>query len=210
MPLPLRTLVISAAAIVLVPSITCGAVTAWTDVVVRIYDAHGAVTGTNREALDRARKTLEAASVDVIWRHCHGAPSPCDAPMAPGELAIRIVRAPVPGHYRGSLPLGDAFIDAHGGDAVLATIYFDRVAWLAKAAGADLRLLLARAIAHELGHLLLANATHGPHGLMRAMWSQNEVRRGHSRDWMFVPRELEAIRARVDARKATGHAARDR
>jgi hypothetical protein len=202
MPIPFHRFVMVGVAVVLVPSMAHGAVTAWTDVVVRVYDANGALAGTNRVALDQARKTLETAAVDVIWRQCQRAPSPCDAPMAPGELAIRIVRAPVTGDYRGSLPLGDAFIDTRGGNAVLATIYFDRVVWLAREAGADVRVLLARAIAHELGHLLLANAAHGPIGLMRAQWSQDEVRRGHSRDWSFVARELEAIRARVDALKA--------
>jgi hypothetical protein len=182
------------------PSVANGAVTAWTDVTVRIYDANGVITGTTRPALDHARKTLTAASVDVIWRVCAtdaAAASPCHAPMAPGELAIRIVRSPVPKHYRGTLPLGDATIDTHAGRGVLATIYFDRVLWLANESGADVAALLGRAIAHELGHLLLASTSHGPVGLMRALWSQQEIREGHSRDWMFAPAELKAIRNRA-------------
>ena len=69
-------------------------------------------------------------------------------------------------------------LDTASGHGVLATIYIDRVEWLAHEAGADSRALLGRAIAHELGHLLLATTTHGPAGLMRAFWSQDEVRRG--------------------------------
>ena len=181
-----------------IPSPASGAVSAWTAVVVRVYDATGVMAGTNRQALDQARKALEAASIDVIWRMCPANPS-CDAPLAPGELAIRIVRAPIPPRYAGTLPLGDAMIDTRARSGVLATVYIDRIEWLAREAGADSRALLGRAIAHELGHLLLATTTHGPVGLMRAYWSQDEVRRGRPRDWSFAPTELTAIRRRAEA-----------
>lgn len=186
--------------LLLPPSITDGAVTGWTDVVVRVYDASGAMTGTNRTALDHARKTLEAASLDVIWRLC-ATPQVCDAPMAPGELAIRIVRLPGPRRYEGPLPLGDAMLDGRSGSGVLATIYIDRVEWLAHETSSDSRILLGRAIAHELGHLLLASTAHGPVGLMRAFWSNEEVRRGMPRDWNFAPGELALIRRRAEARQ---------
>jgi len=181
------------------PSPSAGAVTAWTDVVVRVYDASGVLEGTNRTALDYARKTVEAASIDVIWRLC-ATPQACNAPMAPGELAIRIVRSPGPRRYHGLMPLGDAMLDTRSGSGVLATIYVDRVEWLARQAGAEIRVLLGRAIAHELGHLLMATTTHGPVGLMRALWSQEEVRRGRPRDWSFAANELAVIRRRADAR----------
>jgi hypothetical protein len=193
------------AALVVSSSFTCttlplhGAVTAWTAVVVRVYDANGVMAGTNRQALDHARKTLEAASIDVVWRICPSNPS-CNAPLTRGELAIRIVRFPVPPNYTGSLPLGDAMIDTRARAGVLATIYIDRIEWLAREAAADSRALLGSAIAHELGHLLMATTTHGPVGLMRSHWSQEEVRRAQPRDWSFAPTELAAMRRRVDAR----------
>jgi hypothetical protein len=176
-----------------------GAVTAWTDVVVRVYDVNRVIAGTNARALEHARETLQAASIDVMWRVC-SAPRACDGPLAPGELAIRIVRSAGPRLYQGALPLGDAMIDTGRGDGVLATVYSDRVEWLAREAGTDVRALLGRAIAHELGHLLLATASHGPAGLMRASWSRDEVRRGRPRDWSFAPGELAAIRRRVETR----------
>jgi hypothetical protein len=111
------------------------------------------------------------------------------------------VRSPVPLRHHGTLPLGDAMIDTRTGTGVLATIYIDRVEWLADQAGADRRALLGRAIAHELGHLMLATTTHGPVGLMRAFWSHDEVRRGQRRDWSFAPTELAAMRRRAEARE---------
>jgi hypothetical protein len=195
-----RVLVFAAISIGFWVSNAHGAVTAWTDVIVRVYDTSGVTDGTNRAALDEARKTLEAASVDVIWRPCAHPGSRCDAPMKPGGLAIRIVRSRAPASRRGTLPLGNAMIDTSTGTGALATIYFDHVQWLAEATGTDVRTLLGRAIAHELGHLLLATSAHGPVGLMRALWSQDEIRRGHAQDWRFAPTEIAAIRLRTHAR----------
>jgi hypothetical protein len=36
---------------------------------------------------------------------------------------------------------------------------------------------------------------------MRALWSQEEVRRGQPRDWSFAPAELMVIRQRAEARQ---------
>jgi len=82
---------------------------------------------------------------------------------------------------------------------VLATIYLDRVNWMAEQTGVDARALLGRAIAHELGHLLMATGAHGPNGLMRPVWSQSEIRRRQIDDWIFRPREIAAIKARAQA-----------
>ena len=97
------------------------------------------------------------------------------------------------------LPLGDATINSQTGAGVLATIYIDRVNWMAEQAGVDARALLGRAIAHELGHLLMATGVHGSHGLMRPVWSQSEIRRRQIDDWIFRPREIAAIKARTQA-----------
>jgi hypothetical protein len=211
-----HALVIASASILVWPASGRGAVIGWTDVVVRVYDTNNVITGTNVGALDLASKTLSAASIGVVWQLCtrtgsSGCPASetqrhvalCDAPMTPGELAIRIVRSRVPEGYHGTLPLGDALIDTRAGAGVLATIYIDRVLWLAQEAHADGQALLGRAIAHEMGHLLLATSGHGPFGLMRASWSRDEVRRGQRRDWTFAPAELAAMSARASRLAAT-------
>jgi hypothetical protein len=82
-------------------------------------------------------------------------------------------------------------------------VYADRVDWMAKRTGVPPPELLGRAIAHELGHLLMATSAHATHGLMRPVWSQSEVRRRRTSDWSFEPREIAAIRARAHTRQAT-------
>lgn len=172
------------------------AVTAWTDVTVRAYDATGLDDKTRRAALDLATTALAAASVEITWRVCSGGPTRatfCDTRLGPGELAIRIVR-PAPASERGgAVRLGDALVDSHAGTGLLATVYLNRIFTLAQQTNTSAAVLLGRAIAHELGHLLMASNAHGTVGLMRAFWSQDEVRGSRPGDWTFAPRDARAI-----------------
>jgi len=185
--------------------------TLFTEVTVRLYDNTGATDGERRPSLEIAASIVSAASVKVRWKNCTGPTRPamsthtrgqsaCEMPLAPGELVVRIVRSGVlQDGKRRELPLGDATMNSLTGKGVLATIYIDRVNWMAEQAGVDAGALLGRAIAHELGHLLMATGAHGSKGLMRPVWSQSEIRRRQIDDWIFRPREIAAIKARTQA-----------
>ncbi len=184
-----------------------GAETLWTEVTVRVYDNTGATESERRPALKIAGSIVSAASVELLWKTCAEpagrasnarGQSGCEEPLAPGELAVRIIRAGVvTGGTQGQLPLGDAMINSRTGSGVLATVYIDRVNWMAEQAGIDAGALLGRAIAHEIGHLLMATRAHGANGLMRPVWSLSEIRRQQSGDWIFRPREIAAIKSRT-------------
>jgi len=194
-------LVIAAAIGLLVPLGTSAAVVAWTDVPVRIYDRAGLSAATTQAALALAAATLASASLEVRWRLCvpsARSATTCDAPLRAGERVIRILHAPRPESRHRALPLGEALIDTETGTGVLATIYFDRVTALADATRSEVPPLLGRAIAHELGHLLLASNAHSTHGLMRAIWSREELRRGTATDWAFTAGDVTAMRARAE------------
>ena len=64
-------------------------------------------------------------------------------------------------------------------------------------------MLLGRAIAHELGHLLMATSAHSAHGLMRPLWTQSEIRRRARTDWTFRPTEIAAIKAHAATGRKT-------
>lgn len=181
------------------------------EVPVRVYDSTGLEAAPRRHALDTARAVLGRAGVTVAWQACDRLrPAPaCTFDIRRGELVLRIVagdgtaaagaaalRSPV-----SRLTLGEAFVDRATGSGVLATIYVDRVAALSEVAASDAATLLGYAIAHEIGHLLLGTTAHGTSGLMRPVWSRDEIRRGRPVDWMFTEREVEAIRSRLDARR---------
>jgi hypothetical protein len=165
-------------------------------VTVRVYQTAPLDPSVSAAALNVARETLASALVDVSWKPCGVGPAvaSCDRPPA-GDLVLRIVRSTA-GRNDSQLPLGDALVDTDSGTAVLATVYADRVARVAKAAGLQVDTLLGYAIAHELGHLLLASNAHNTRGLMRPIWRDGELRSEHSADWTFTAQEIAQLRVK--------------
>ena len=159
---------------------------------VRVYNMAGLDATTKALALNTAAGALASASVNIQWESC-GAGSTCRAPLS-GELVVRIVRT-----GNGGPALGDALVDMVSGSAVFATIYFQQVHLLARSAGADAARVLGYAVAHELGHLLLASHDHSEAGLMRATWAERDLRQARDEDWRFSPRDAAAIRDRLEA-----------
>ena len=160
----------------------------------RIYHTAGVGTDQRRAALRVATDTLAAAGVAVTWKECDAG---CDDVPGARELVVRLVRTPGATWRADQLVLGDAYVDAQHGTGVLATIYIDRVEQLAETSGIDMATLLGRAIAHELGHLLLASNTHSSRGLMRAKWSRDDLRRQRFGDWMFTKKDAESMQRRL-------------
>jgi hypothetical protein len=197
---PARALLILTLGTFVPDSPAAAAVALLDDVTVRVYETAG-IEGRIREAaLAVAAETVAVGSVHVHWQHCESAtPARCATPVSKQELVVRIVRSAVSAWSRGTMPLGDAFIDSRTRTGVLATVYADRVLFLAHATGTDPATLLGHAIAHELGHLLLATNAHSPRGLMRASWSPEDLRRGRGADWTFTAPEIAALRVRAES-----------
>ena len=81
-----------------------------------------------------------------------------------------------------------------------ATVYIDRVEWLSRQAGADAVVVLGFAVAHEIGHLLLGTNAHAAHGIMRAIWSRDELQHANANDWVFSRSEGSKMRASLAER----------
>lgn len=149
--------------------------------VVRVYDSVVSSTSTIVAAEAGAAAILKGAGVDVTsWRDCS---TGCTDTVQPGEILVRILHAPAAA--AGGV-LGCALIDVRTGSGTLATIYGDRVRLVAERTGVDEATLLGRAVAHEIGHLLLGTSQHTDAGLMRAYWSDRELQRGSAEDWTFL------------------------
>ena len=160
---------------------------------VRVYDAAGVPSDRLERAHIAVRQSLTAVGIQPIWRSCNG--DLCPDPTRPDEVIVRIVKA----GERGSRDLlGSSMVERRSG--TLATIYLDRVESFASQANVDSGRLLGRAIAHEIGHLLLGASSHEPTGLMRARWQADDLRRNLPRDWRFSPEEGSRMRWRLLAR----------
>jgi hypothetical protein len=167
-------------------------------ITIRAYNTFG-VNGTAfTSARAVAQRVLQLAGIQALWRECrtpaYQAPGDrCDDVLARNEIIVRVVRGP---RFSGATaPLGDSLIERPGGGGVFATVFADRVLSAGSRTGADPAVLLGRAIAHEVGHLLIG-AGHSSRGLMRAKWSDDELRRNRDRDWLFTPSQAERMKER--------------
>ena len=95
------------------------------------------------------------------------------------------------------LQLGFAAVDPAIHVGVLATIFYDRVQIVATRGGLESGELLGRAMAHEVGHLLLRAAGHSRTGLMRAVWADAELTENRREDWVFSPQDRRQLLAAV-------------
>ena len=173
-------------------------------VVVRFYKV--AVPAEEFNAARRlATAILDAAGIAVTWSACWlevGQVAPaCHRPLGPGEVIVHVVSATDANarHHRQSL--GFSLIDRGTSTGKTASIYADRIAVLARGADADRVGLLGRAVAHEIGHLLMGTNRHSTRGLMRAVWSQSELRRNTPLDWQFSDEDARTMRTLVEARR---------
>jgi hypothetical protein len=159
---------------------------------VRLYDFSALDTSVRSAALDEARAIIADAGVSADWHDCHRSEG-C-APE-PGELVVRVIRETGEHGFDWQRALGFSVIDPAAGSGTLATIFINRVESSARHAGSDLALLLGRAIAHEVGHLILRTNGHADEGLMRAIWTEQELARNTPEDWVFASSDRRQIRA---------------
>jgi hypothetical protein len=171
-------------------------------VVVRIYDTGASASPLRAAAIRAAAAIVEEAGLAVDWRDCTdtAARSFCQDTHGTRDLIVRIMPTfasgkPVP---KGSVealesvgdaevPLGFAVIDPDTHAGRMATIFHDQVQAVARRTGIDASELFGRALAHEIGHLLLRAAGHSRSGLMRAVWTDAELIQNRLEDWMFTP-----------------------
>jgi hypothetical protein len=175
-------------------------------VTIRVYNTFGVSTAAVAAARAVTQAVLITAGVNALWRECRtaahtSARDRCDDVLSRNEIIVRVVRGPAaPDSFAA---LGDSLVETGSGRGVLATIFADRVLSAGSRTGADAAVLLGRAVAHEVGHLLIGSAAHSTRGLMRARWSDDELRKNQERDWLFSPRQATLMKAHLLTRAAT-------
>jgi hypothetical protein len=163
--------------------------------VVRTYNAVRITTPELTAAHAAARTILNDAGIDIEWRNCGPVvpsgplSSSCEERVRADETVVRIVAS---GPQAVADSLGYSVVDVQN-TGCLVTIFGDRITATAARAKVEPGPLLGRAIAHEIGHLLLGTA-HSSAGLMRAHWYDDELQRDLKSDWMLS--DLEARRMR--------------
>ena len=165
------------------------------NVVIRLYDTATGDRAGRTAAMRAATDAIASAGIAVKWRDCSrgGAAHPCRTVRDAGDLVVRVV--PAPKGDDTEVQLGFAPIDPSGRATVVATVYYDVVLRVAHRTGLGANELLGRAIAHEIGHLLLRAPGHGHTGLMRPLWTDEELTLNRPGDWTFSEADRRQVQA---------------
>ena len=129
--------------------------------------------------------------------------SACTEPLREGtEFMLRLLPSadPAAGGSARRVTMGTSLIDHDARAGALTTVDPRLVRDIAHEAATDPAALLGRTIAHEIGHLLLGHTGHSRRGLMRALWSQDEIRGIKPAGWQFSGAEAAQMRQELAAR----------
>jgi hypothetical protein len=176
--------------------------------IIRVYDTTDTASNVRSEAIRTAAEIVEETGVQVEWRDCTSTSTePFCQDVRPGRgLIVRIMPEVTPSaSFRGSalqlrtlpgrsLQLGVAVINPVTLSGEMATIFQEEVRAVARRSGVNDAKLLGRAVAHEVGHLLLRAREHSATGIMRGAWSLEELTTDRPEDWQFAPTDRERLR----------------
>jgi hypothetical protein len=182
-------------------------------IVIRTYNYAAVPADDLTRARATADRAFHQAGISVQWIDCwvpdrptsivDRQTSPCTEPLREGsEFVLRLMSSAAPGSQTAAreLAMGSSLVDHNSGLGALTTLDPTLVMAIARGASAEYSTLLGRAIAHEIGHLLLGDARHSRSGLMRAIWSQDEIRGTRPAGWQFSRGEAAQMRQGLSAR----------
>jgi hypothetical protein len=155
-----------------------------------------------------AAAIIERAGVEVAWTECtvrgEEAPkvSPCDR-FIQGDIQLRILTAYMA--KRAGTPR-DCLGYAVTKSGSVAAVYYHRAVEVKREGLTSLHRILGAAMAHEIGHLLLAESNHSPTGLMRAAWNKKDLKALERGSLTFS--DVQARRMASMAAKRVGERAR--
>ena len=176
-------------------------------VVVRVYETGIGDVALRTAAIRTAASIVEMAGVFVEWYDCtdNGRRPVCQDARRSGNFIARIMPTLTPGAPPRKLsvealgaqgdepPLGFAVVDPDTHAGKMATVFHDQVQAVARRTGVARSELLGRALAHEVGHLLLGVRGHSRSGIMRAVWTDDDLTRDRSDDWVFASADRQKL-----------------
>jgi hypothetical protein len=177
-------------------------------VVVRVYETGIGDVALRTTAIQTAASIVELAGIPVEWYDCTeaGRRPVCQDARRSGNFIARIMPTLTPGAplRRPSVealgtqgdsepPLGFAVVDPNTQSGKMATVFHDQVDAVARRTGVARSELLGRALAHEVGHLLLGVLGHSRTGIMRAVWTDDELTRARPEDWLFAAGDTQRL-----------------
>jgi hypothetical protein len=156
------------------------------------------LAGAEREA----GRILGKAGLQTVWLDCPAGNSrvdsldPCRQPLEATDIALRVLSESSQNKFQDTA-FGFAVVP------VLASVYYDYVAHLARSDNAEFEIpiILGCVIAHEIGHLLLGSNSHSASGIMQGHWERGQIRHAVTGTLLFTPEQAKLIQAETQKRR---------
>lgn len=97
-----------------------------------------------------------------------------------------------------SAVVGMSHISPVNDHPTMATVFFHRIKIIAENLRVSQGPLFGRALAHEVGHLLLGRGYHARSGLMRCPWKRQDLKNAAWGRLLLSPEEAKRILSNVD------------
>jgi hypothetical protein len=178
-----------------------------------VYNLAQVDPATLEWAESEAARILANAGVGTVWHRCTVSPAPpdpgCEAAFGPTAVTLKLLPGSMARRFpRKSDELGFVAQPSEGEFAIHAMIFLDRVEDLATRRACPRKVLVAHAMAHEIGHALLGTGSHGRRGIMRAYWGPREMQEATQGLLKFTPQQAVRLQSRLqrrsEARKQAG------
>jgi len=178
-------------------------------ITIRVVNESAADARTISLARKEAMRIFAEAGIDLVWLDCDlagsesGTGNACHQDRGPAEFWVRIVMRR-PTATSGDV-LGFAEIDERLGTGS-AGIYYPAVEAVTRKWQVRAGEVLAAAISHEVGHLVLGAKAHSSRGVMQANWGRTQCELIAISELNFTPEEAKGLRERVETRMLTENA----
>jgi hypothetical protein len=179
--------------------------------IVGVYNLAGVPGWVLEKAKSEAARIYAKSGVEAQWVECDASSNslPCQGMGLPDRPVLKLMARSVDGQ-RSRDALGYAVVPEAGVFGTQAWVFFETVKEVAARDGADVPDVLAVAMAHELGHLLLGQQAHSGRGIMQGAWKKAELKRAAGGGLTFTQEQAEKMQAQVRGRAAAVIAARIR
>jgi len=170
--------------------------------VLQLHNLAGAPPRTVAAAALEVSRMYAQIGVTIAWRDAA-------EPIGDDVDVVRVVVLPVEtGDLRRAPDTVMGAAVMAGARTRVAYVYYDRVRSEAERNSASTPQVLACAIAHEVGHLLLPGEAHSPKGLMRASWQRDDFNRANQGQLRFSAEQIARIRLQTSVEHERGERAR--
>jgi hypothetical protein len=168
---------------------------------IRVTNYTQATPGMLAGAEHQAGRILGKAGLQTVWLDCPAGHStadpqdPCGEPLEATDIALRVLSESSQNKFQDTA-FGFAVVP------VLASVYYDYVAHLARSDDAEFEvpIILGSVIAHEIGHLLLGSNSHSDSGIMQGHWERGQIRQALMGTLLFTPEQAKLIQGEAQTR----------